>query len=136
MNRSELGEIRRHIDTLEKDLGRGVLGQEALIRGLLIGLIADGHVLMEGVPGLAKTRAVNLLASACGLTFRRLQFTPELLPADVVGTRIYNQQTAEFEIIRGPVFARFVLVDEINRASAKVQSALLEDQVVVHHPGH
>ncbi len=126
MNRSELADIRSRIRTLEQELGRGVLGQEALIRGLLIGLVADGHVLIEGVPGLAKTRAVNLLARICGMTFKRLQFTPDLLPADVVGTRIYNQQSAEFEIVRGPVFAQFVLVDEINRAPAKVQSALLE----------
>lgn len=126
MNRIELTEIRRQISTIEKGLGRAVLGQDALIRGLLIGLIADGHVLIEGVPGLAKTRAVNLLARCCRMTFKRLQFTPDLLPADVVGTRIYNQQSSQFEIIRGPVFAHFVLVDEINRAPAKVQSALLE----------
>jgi MoxR-like ATPase len=88
--------------------------------------VADGHVLIEGVPGLAKTRAVNLLARACEMDFKRLQFTPDLLPADVVGTRIYNQQSATFEVVRGPVFAHFVLVDEINRAPAKVQSALLE----------
>jgi len=126
MNRSELAATQKNIHTLEQELGRGVLGQDALIRGLLIGLIADGHVLIEGVPGLAKTRAVNLLARICRMSFKRLQFTPDLLPADVIGTRIYNQQDSAFEVVRGPVFARFVLVDEINRAPAKVQSALLE----------
>lgn len=119
-------DLQRKIRRTEETLGQAVLGQEALVRGLLIGLLADGHVLIEGVPGLAKTRAVHLLARACQLDFKRLQFTPDLLPADVVGTRIYNQQSASFEVVRGPVFANFVLADEINRAPAKVQSALLE----------
>ncbi|RMH21346.1 MAG: AAA family ATPase [Acidobacteria bacterium] len=105
---------------------RGLIGQGGLIRGLLVGLLAGGHVLIEGVPGLGKTRAVNLLARICQLRFRRLQFTPDLLPADVVGTRIYNQHSATFETVRGPIFANVVLADEINRAPAKVQSALLE----------
>jgi len=111
---------------VEEQLRRGVLDQEGLIRGLLVALLADGHLLIEGVPGLAKTRAVHLLARACHLDFKRLQFTPDLLPADVVGTRIYNQQLGGFEVVRGPVFAHLVLADEINRAPAKVQSALLE----------
>lgn len=114
------------IDRIEKGVRRGIVGQEDLVRGLLVGMIANGHVLIEGVPGLAKTRAVHLLARACQMSFKRIQFTPDLLPADVVGTRIYNQQAGEFEVVRGPIFANFVLADEINRAPAKVQSALLE----------
>jgi MoxR-like ATPase len=105
---------------------RGIFGQEEFLRGLLVGLLTGGHVLIEGVPGLGKTRAVNLLARVCRVLFKRLQFTPDLLPADVVGTRIYNQHAGSFETVRGPVFANFVLADEINRAPAKVQSALLE----------
>jgi MoxR-like ATPase len=108
------------------ELRRGILGQDDFLHGLLVGLLANGHVLVEGVPGLAKTRAVNLLAGVCDVTFKRLQFTPDLLPADVVGTRIYNQRSGTFETVRGPIFAHFVLADEINRAPAKVQSALLE----------
>lgn len=111
---------------IQDHVGRGLIGQESLLRGLMVGLLADGHVLIEGVPGLAKTRAVHWLASACDLTFKRLQFTPDLLPADVIGTRIYNQRSSQFEVERGPIFANFVLADEINRAPAKVQSALLE----------
>jgi MoxR-like ATPase len=111
---------------VEEELHKGIVGQEGLIRGLLIGLLADGHILIEGVPGLGKTRAVSLLSRICDLHFKRIQFTPDLLPADVVGTRIYNQQSGTFETVRGPIFANFVLADEINRAPAKVQSALLE----------
>ncbi len=103
-----------------------VVGQKALIEGLLIGLLADGHVLLEGVPGLAKTLAVQSLATALGGTFRRLQFTPDLLPSDLVGTQVYNPRSGEWAVREGPVFANFVLADEINRAPAKVQSALLE----------
>ncbi|MEM1207298.1 MAG: MoxR family ATPase [Acidobacteriota bacterium] len=111
---------------LEAELGRGIVGQTDLIRGLLVGMLADGHILVEGVPGLGKTRAVNLLARICHLAFRRLQFTPDLLPADILGTRIFNQSSGTFETVKGPIFANFVLADEINRAPAKVQSALLE----------
>ena len=111
---------------VEKEIGKGIIGQEAFVRGLLVGLLANGHVLIEGVPGLGKTRAVNLLSKICDVSFKRIQFTPDLLPADVVGTRIYNQQSGSFETVRGPIFANFILADEINRAPAKVQSALLE----------
>src|SRR6185436_1815638 len=97
-----------------------------LIDGLLIALLTDGHVLIEGVPGLAKTLAVKTLASAMTLTFQRIQFTPDLLPADITGTLIYNPRTCEFLAHKGPVFANIVLADEVNRAPAKVQSALLE----------
>ncbi len=111
---------------VESEIGSGILGQEGLIRGLLLGLLADGHVLIEGVPGLGKTRAVNLLARVCQLWFRRIQFTPDLLPSDILGTRIYNQSSGVFDTVQGPVFTNFLLADEINRAPAKVQSALLE----------
>jgi MoxR-like ATPase len=104
----------------------GLVGQDELVRGLLLALLANGHVLLEGVPGLAKTRAVRLLANACRATFKRIQFTPDLLPADIIGTRVYRRDTAEFEVRKGPVFAQIVLADEINRAAPKVQSALLE----------
>lgn len=103
-----------------------IVGQRALVQGLLIGLLADGHVLLEGVPGLAKSLAVQTLATALGGTFRRIQFTPDLLPSDLIGTQILNPRTGEWTVREGPVFAHFVLADEINRAPAKVQSALLE----------
>jgi MoxR-like ATPase len=103
-----------------------IVGQEPMIRGLLIGLLTRGHILLEGVPGLAKTLAVKTLSSTIQAKFSRIQFTPDLLPADLVGTRIYNAKTGEFSISTGPVFANIVLADEINRAPAKVQSALLE----------
>ena len=111
---------------VEEQIRRGIVGQAGLVRGLLLGIVADGHLLIEGVPGLGKTRAVNLLARICRMEFKRIQFTPDLLPADVLGTRIYNQSSGTFETVRGPIFAHFVLADEINRAPAKVQSALLE----------
>ena len=126
MNTRRAKEIQGILAPLEDRLRRGVLGQEGLLRGLMVGLLAEGHILIEGVPGLGKTRAVHTLADACQLDFKRLQFTPDLLPSDVVGTRIYNQHEGQFEVVRGPVFAHFVLADEINRAPAKVQSALLE----------
>jgi MoxR-like ATPase len=111
---------------LDAELSRVVIGQHALLRGLAIGLLADGHLLLEGVPGLAKTLAVRALAAAIDCRFRRVQFTPDLLPADVIGTMIYNQRTGEFTVQRGPIFSQLLLADEINRAPAKVQSALLE----------
>jgi MoxR-like ATPase len=107
-------------------VGKIIVGQARLIDGLLIGLLTDGHVLVEGVPGLAKTLAVKAVAAALALTFRRVQFTPDLLPADITGTLVYNARSGVFEAHRGPVFANLVLADEINRAPAKVQSALLE----------
>ena len=111
---------------VESALQRVVVGQRAMLQRLLVGLLADGHVLLEGVPGLAKTLAVRALAAVVDCRFQRIQFTPDLLPADLVGTMIYNQKTAEFTVQRGPIFANLVLADEINRAPAKVQSALLE----------
>lgn len=114
------------VDMLTLEMGKVIVGQKQLVENLLIGLLADGHILLEGVPGLAKTLAINTMANAIDAKFSRIQFTPDLLPADVIGTLIYSQKTEGFEVRKGPVFANFVLADEINRSPAKVQSALLE----------
>ncbi|QTE21471.1 AAA family ATPase [Polaribacter cellanae] len=114
------------IDILTLEMNKVIVGQKQMIESLLIGLLGNGHILLEGVPGLAKTLAINTLSKAVQGTFSRVQFTPDLLPADVVGTMIYNMKQNSFEIKKGPIFANFVLADEINRAPAKVQSALLE----------
>ena len=114
------------IDLLLMEMNKVIVGQKHMTERLLIGLLAQGHILLEGVPGLAKTLAINTLSQAVEGSFSRIQFTPDLLPADVVGTMIYNMKQNEFSIKKGPVFANFVLADEINRAPAKVQSALLE----------
>ncbi len=114
------------IDLLKMELNKAVVGQQHMVERLLIGLLANGHVLLEGVPGLAKTLAIKSLASAIHGKFARIQFTPDLLPADVLGTMVYNPQAHEFNVRKGPIFANFILADEINRAPAKVQSALLE----------
>ncbi|MEZ6195559.1 MAG: AAA family ATPase [Planctomycetota bacterium] len=114
------------IDALRTEMSRVVVGQGEMVKGLLIGLLSNGHVLLEGVPGLAKTLTVHSLANALGADFRRIQFTPDLLPGDIVGTLIYNPKDGDFRVKKGPVFANVVLADEINRAPAKVQSALLE----------
>src|SRR5271170_10550 len=114
------------IDRLRDEVGRVIVGQHQMLDRLMIGLLSNGHVLLEGVPGLAKTLAIKSLSQAIHARFSRIQFTPDLLPADVIGTMIYNQQKHEFVVRKGPIFANFVLADEINRAPAKVQSALLE----------
>ncbi|MNU30841.1 ATPase RavA [compost metagenome] len=114
------------VDMLLLELSKAIVGQKHMGERLLIGLLANGHILLEGVPGLAKTLAIKSLASAIDARFSRIQFTPDLLPADVIGTMIYNPKEHTFEVRRGPIFANFVLADEINRAPAKVQSALLE----------
>src|SRR5580692_2058682 len=114
------------VATLRKEIGQVIVGQEQLVDRLMVGLLANGHVLLEGVPGLAKTLSVRTLAAAVQASFHRIQFTPDLLPADIVGTLIYNPQDSKYHATRGPIFANFVLADEINRAPAKVQSALLE----------
>jgi MoxR-like ATPase len=114
------------VDLLHIELGKVIVGQQHMLERLLIGLLGEGHVLLEGVPGLAKTLAINSLSKAIKASFSRVQFTPDLLPADVIGTMIYNNKENDFSIKKGPVFANFVLADEINRAPAKVQSALLE----------
>lgn len=116
----------RFITDLTEGMNRTIVGQKHLVNSLLIGLLSNGHVLLEGVPGLAKTLAIKTLASLIDAKFGRLQFTPDLLPADVIGTMIYSQKDESFKVKKGPIFANFVLADEINRAPAKVQSALLE----------
>ena len=114
------------VDLINMELGKVIIGQKNMVERLLIGLISNGHILLEGVPGLAKTLAIKSLASAIDAKFSRIQFTPDLLPADLIGTMIYNQRKEEFIVRKGPIFANFILADEINRAPAKVQSALLE----------
>ncbi len=114
------------VDTLNLEVGKVIVGQKHLIDSLLIGLLSNGHILLEGVPGLAKTLAITTLAQAVDAKFSRIQFTPDLLPADLIGTLIYSQRSEEFTVKKGPVFANFILADEINRSPAKVQSALLE----------
>jgi MoxR-like ATPase len=116
----------RHLADVLAEMGNVIVGQRVLLERLLIGLLAEGHVLLEGVPGLAKTLAVRTLAATIAVGFRRIQFTPDLLPADLIGTQIYNQRTGEFTVQQGPIFTNILLADEINRAPAKVQSALLE----------
>ena len=114
------------VDLLSIEMGKVIVGQKQLVENLMIALLANGHILLEGMPGLAKTLAISTLSKAVNAKFNRIQFTPDLLPADVTGTLIYSQKNESFEIHKGPVFANFVLADEINRAPAKVQSALLE----------
>ena len=114
------------LDLVTMEMGRVIVGQRHLVDSLLIGLLADGHVLLEGVPVLAKTLAISTLSNIVQAKFARVQFTPDLLPADLIGTMIYSQKSETFEVKRGPIFANFVLADEINRAPAKVQSALLQ----------
>lgn len=130
MDSNELSEKVRaqssFVESLKEQMSKAVIGQQNMVENLLIGLLADGHVLLEGLPGLAKTTAVKGFADALGLDFKRIQFTPDLLPADLLGTQIYNSQTGAFEIKKGPLFSQIVLADEINRAPSKVQTALLE----------
>jgi MoxR-like ATPase len=114
------------IDKIHAEIGKIIVGQNHMVERLLIGLLSNGHILLEGVPGLAKTLSIKSLANTINAQFSRIQFTPDLLPADVIGTMIYNQQKNEFMVRKGPIFANFILADEINRAPAKVQSALLE----------
>jgi MoxR-like ATPase len=114
------------VDMLSIEMDKVIVGQKHMIERLMIGMLSNGHILLEGVPGLAKTLAINTLAKCVDGQFSRIQFTPDLLPADVIGTQIYNQKQEQFSIRKGPIFANFVLADEINRAPAKVQSALLE----------
>lgn len=121
-----VGYAGRFLDALRNEIGKVIVGQSYMLDRLLIGLLSNGHVLLEGVPGLAKTLTIRSLSQSIHAKFSRIQFTPDLLPADVIGTMIYNQQRADFVVRKGPIFANFVLADEINRAPAKVQSALLE----------
>ena len=114
------------VDLITLEIQKVIIGQKTLIERLLIGLLSDGHILLEGVPGLAKTLAITTLSQTIDSTFSRIQFTPDLLPADLVGTMIYSQKKEEFIVKKGPIFANLILADEINRSPAKVQSALLE----------
>jgi MoxR-like ATPase len=114
------------VDILQLEIGKVIVGQKYMVERLLVGLLSNGHILLEGVPGLAKTLSVKTLAAAIQAKFQRIQFTPDLLPADLVGTMIYNQKDSSFQTRKGPIFANFILADEINRSPAKVQSALLE----------
>ena len=122
----QVQQLRPRLDPLYREIEKVLIGQRLLVDRLLVGLLTAGHVLLEGVPGLAKTLAVRTLAAGLRLSFGRIQFTPDLLPADVIGTQIYNPRSGDFSIKKGPIFANIVLADEINRAPAKVQSALLE----------
>ena len=133
MNLTGIGEMNREVERealflhgLLDEIRKVLVGQDALVERALVGLLADGHILLEGVQGLAKTLLVKTLAQAIDAGFSRLQFTPDLLPADLIGTQIYNPRTGEFSVHKGPVFTNLVLADEVNRAPAKVQSALLE----------
>lgn len=114
------------LNTLKEEIGKVIVGQEMLIESLLVGLLADGHILLEGVPGIAKTLAANTLAQSVRCDFKRIQFTPDLLPGDLIGTTVYNAKDGSFEVKKGPIFTNILLADEINRAPCKVQSALLE----------
>ena len=122
----EVAEKSRPFRLLQDEIHRVIVGQDELVHGLLLGLLANGHILIEGVPGLAKTTAVSCLASGLQTSFQRIQFTPDLLPADLVGTMVYRPGSGDFSVKKGPIFTNIVLADEINRAPAKVQSALLE----------
>lgn len=121
-----IGRESAFVDVLTMELGKSIVGQKHMVEGLLIGLLSNGHVLLEGVPGLAKTLTITSLAKAIDAKFSRIQFTPDLLPADLLGTMIYSQKSEQFQVKKGPIFSHFILADEINRAPAKVQSALLE----------
>src|SRR4051812_32792410 len=122
----DVSKLQSRFSTLKAEVGKVLVGQDEMLHRLLLGLIAGGHVLLEGVPGLAKTLVIRTLASALDGTFSRIQFTPDMLPGDVIGTQIYNPREGTYSIKKGPVFGNFILADEINRAPAKVQSALLE----------
>jgi MoxR-like ATPase len=136
----EIPQARAKLDGFFREVGKVIVGQRGLVERLLLGLLTGGHILLEGVPGLAKTLTVRTVAKALHLHFQRIQFTPDLLPADVVGTQIYNPRSGEFTVKKGPVFANVVLADEINRSPAKVQSALLEamqeKQVTIGEQSH
>ncbi len=114
------------VDALQAEIGKVIVGQKHMVERLLVGLLSNGHILLEGVPGLAKTLSIKTLAAAVDAKFQRIQFTPDLLPADLIGTMVFNQKESTFQVKKGPIFANFILADEINRSPAKVQSALLE----------
>ena len=129
----EIREVQKRIaqeslmlSPLKEEISKVIIGQEDMINKILIGLLSNGHILIEGVPGLAKTLTVSTLAQALKVDFKRIQFTPDMLPADLIGTMVYNQKTGQFQVKKGPIFSSIILADEINRAPAKTQSALLE----------
>jgi MoxR-like ATPase len=126
LEKSRAQEVAARLDAVLQEVGKVIVGQREMLEGMLLGLVTNGHILLEGVPGLAKTLAVSTLAKAIDTGFQRIQFTPDLLPADIVGTTVYRRETGEFTVKKGPVFSNIILTDEINRAPAKVQSALLE----------
>ncbi len=126
LDKSRAQEVAARLDAVLQEVGKVIVGQRDMLDGMLLGLVTNGHILLEGVPGLAKTLAVSTLARAVDTGFQRIQFTPDLLPADIVGTTVYRRETGEFTVKKGPVFSNIILTDEINRAPAKVQSALLE----------
>ncbi|MCL2456113.1 MAG: MoxR family ATPase [Defluviitaleaceae bacterium] len=126
MDKPNYEKERARVFELKNEINKAIIGQEYMVDRILIGLLTGGHILLEGVPGLAKSLAANTTARAVGVEFKRIQFTPDLLPADILGTEIYHQATGEFVIKKGPIFSNFILADEINRSPAKVQSALLE----------
>jgi len=123
---ADIATLKPHFDRLAQQIATIIIGQDALVERLLVGILCGGHILLEGVPGLAKSLTVQTLARSIDATFRRIQFTPDLLPADLIGTRVFDRETGGFSVKKGPVFAHIVLADEVNRAPAKVQSALLE----------
>lgn len=125
-NRTDLSELRNKLEAVNASVGSVVLGQEGVIRQILIGILSDGHLLLEGVPGVAKTLLVKLFAKSIRADYSRIQFTPDLMPSDVIGTSVYNSAKADFEFRKGPIFGNIILVDEINRSPAKTQAALFE----------
>ena len=125
-SRLDLEAIQQKIDLVKKEIGQVVIGQKQLIDLMIVALLSDGHVLVEGVPGIAKTLTSKLMAKTLGIGFSRIQFTPDLMPSDVVGTSVFNMKSGEFEYKKGPIFSNVILIDEINRAPAKTQAALFE----------
>ena len=125
-NRIDKTELQQSLESVKSEIGKVIIGQESMIEHLLVALLSNGHVLIEGVPGVAKTVTAKLLAKTIGVDFSRIQFTPDLMPSDILGTSIFNVKTSEFEFKKGPIFSSFILIDEINRSPAKTQSALFE----------
>src|SRR3978361_1129420 len=124
--RTDLGELRQSVQQLKNEIGKVIVGQDQMVELLLAGILADGHVLIEGVPGVAKTLTAKLLSKTVSVGFSRIQFTPDLMPSDVIGTSIFNPRESTFQFRQGPIFSNIILIDEINRAPAKTQAALFE----------
>src|SRR6202051_4077568 len=124
--RTDLSQLQQCVEQLKSEIGKVIVGQNQMIELLLAGILADGHILIEGVPGVAKTLTAKLLAKSIDAQYSRIQFTPDLMPSDILGTSVFNPKTTEFEFKQGPIFGNIILIDEINRAPAKTQSALFE----------